>query len=518
MENTMKAREENSPVRDRYAPSPTGLQHIGGVRTALFNYLFARSRGGRFILRLEDTDQTRCDESFTQNLYDTFSWLGIAWDEGPDRGGPYAPYVQSQRLEQYKKYALELVEKGAAYYCFCSAGRLEKVRAEREAARSAQSGYDRLCRDIPREEAAKRAAAGEAHTIRLRIPLDGDEDPVTRFHDLLLGDIQWKNRDINPDPVLLKSDLFPTYHLANVVDDHLMGISHVLRAQEWLPSTPLHVILYQALGWSYPEFCHLPMVMGQDGKKLSKRHGATSVDEFRRQGYLADALINYVALLGCSYEEGKSIYPLEELRGLFSLDNLNTAPAVFDYKKLEWYNGQYIRMKSDEELAGLSLPWAVEQGLFGKSGAEPNPEQFRVYTAAMPLVRERAVFLGDLPAKLGYLFAEPEMPRAEEFFPKKADLAQTLDLLRRGHALVPPLCAASNDDEAEAFIKDRAEQEGLKLGDLMMPLRVALTGARVSPPLFGSLRLLGEKVSLARVDRALALLGGGMGHTMDHEK
>jgi glutamyl-tRNA synthetase len=497
-------------IRDRYAPSPTGLQHIGGVRTALFNYLFARSQNGAFILRLEDTDRTRFDESYVKNLYDTFEWLGLRWDEGPDLGGPQAPYVQSERTALYKKYAGELLEKGGAYRCFCSAERLEKLRAEREAARSGETGYDRHCRNIGAEESARRAET-EAFTVRLKIPLaDGGPDPVTRFTDRLLGGIEWKNCDINPDPVLLKSDGFPTYHLANIVDDHLMGITHVLRAQEWLSSTPLHVILYRAFGWTPPEFCHLPMVMGQDGKKLSKRHGATSIDEFRRQGYLSEALINYIALLGCSYEEGKDIYTLKELEKLFSLEKLNKAPAVFDYKKLEWYNGQYIRMKDDGELARLALPFAVDRGLFGEAGAAPDPAQRTLFTAAMGLVRERAVFLHEIPARLDYLFSEPELPAPEEFIPKKSDRAAAASLLRMGRELVPAM-ARSTDEEAEALVKAKAGEAEVKLGDLLMPLRVALTGSRVSPPLFGSVRLLGSERCLARVDRALAALEGGCG-------
>jgi glutamyl-tRNA synthetase len=496
-------------IRDRYAPSPTGLQHIGGIRTALFNYLFARSRGGKFILRLEDTDRTRFDESFVQNLYDTFSWLGIHWDEGPDTGGPYAPYIQSDRTELYKKYAGELLAQGRAYYCFCSSERLEKVRAEREAARLSETGYDRHCREIPFEEAAKRAASGEKCTIRLKIPLDtiNGEKPSTKFKDCLLGDIEWKNEDVNPDPVLIKSDGFPTYHLANVVDDHLMEISHVLRAQEWLSSTPLHVIMYNALGWEHPEYCHLPMVMGSDGKKLSKRHGATSIDEFRKQGYLPEALINYVALLGASYEEGKDLYTLDELSRLFSLDKLNKAPAIFDYKKLEWYNGQYIRMKTDEELARLALPYGISGELFGAAGKEPSPEQMAVFTAAMPLIKERLIFLHEAPQKIAYLFSEPAIPPAAEFIPKKMDLPQAIDLLKTGRELVSDLANAKDDESAEIFIKEQAEKRGIKLGDLMMPLRVAITGTRVSPPLFGSLRILGAENSLARVDRALENLG-----------
>jgi glutamyl-tRNA synthetase len=498
-------------VRDRYAPSPTGLQHIGGIRTALFNYLFARSQNGTFILRLEDTDRARFDESYVRNLYDTFEWLGLHWDEGPNTGGSCAPYVQSERTALYKKHAEELLERGRAYRCFCSAERLEKVRAEREAARSGETGYDRHCRNIGAEESARRAEAGEPFTVRLAIPLaegPGSPEPVTRFTDILLGEIEWKNGDINSDPVLLKSDGFPTYHLANIVDDHLMGITHVLRAQEWLSSTPLHVILYRAFGWGPPEFCHLPMVMGQDGKKLSKRHGATSIDEFRRQGYLSEALINYIALLGCSYEEGKDIYTLEELEKRFSLEKLNKAPAVFDYKKLEWYNGQYIRMKDDTELARLALPFAVDGGLFGKAGTAPDTVQNALFTAAMGLVRERAVFLADIPARLGYLFSEPALPAPEEFIPKKSDLAAAVKLLRMGRELVPVM-ARSGDEDAEAAAKARAEKEGVKLGDLLMPLRAALTGARVSPPLFGSVRLLGGERCLARIDRALAALEGG---------
>ncbi|MDR1929690.1 MAG: glutamate--tRNA ligase [Treponema sp.] len=509
----------------RYAPSPTGLQHIGGIRTALFNYLFARSvGGGKFILRLEDTDRTRSDEAYVRNLYDTFAWLGIAWDEGPDRGGPHAPYVQSERSALYKQYAGELLAKGRAYHCFCSAGELEKLRREQDhsaGSGTAYPGYNRRCRNIPDEESRRRAGEGEAFTVRLKIPLEeAGAAALTRFNDKLLGDIEWRNADINPDPVLLKSDGFPTYHLANVVDDHLMGITHVLRAQEWISSTPLHVILYGAFGWEPPVFCHLPMVMGQDGKKLSKRHGATSIDEFRLQGCLPGALINYIALLGCSYEEGKDIYTVEELSRLFSLEKLNKAPAVFDYKKLEWYNGRYIRMTSDEELAELTLPRAVEQNLFGTAdaggdlppGAQPprgpSAEERALYTAAMPLVRERANFLREIPAKLGYLFREPPVPAAEEFIPKKSGPAEALGLLKMGRELLPALAAAESDGEAEELVKARAQAEQVKLGDLLMPLRTALTGSRVSPPLFLSIRLLGAERCLKRIDRALASLEG----------
>jgi len=483
-------------IRVRYAPSPTGLQHVGGIRTALFNYLFARSKNGKFILRQEDTDRTRFDESYVQNLYDTFNWLEFKWDEGADIGGAFAPYIQSERTALYKKYAQELLDKGNAYYCFCSAERIEEVRKQREAEHSSQSGYDRLCRQINPQEAAKRAASGESCTVRLKIPLG----ETTCFNDYLLGDIEWKNDDVNPDPVLLKSDGFPTYHLANVVDDHLMEISHVLRAQEWLASTPLHVIMYKAFGWTPPEFCHLPMVMGQDGKKLSKRHGATSIDEFRKAGFLPAALINYIALLGASYEEGKEIYTLDELAQRFTLEKLNKAPAVFDYKKLEWYNGQYIRMMSDDDLAKLCLPYALNAGLFE---SENNEHQMKIFISSMALIKERLVFLNEAPEKIAYLFKEPEIPAVEEFIPKKSDLIKTIELLKIGFEIAGTLAEMPDDEQAENFIKAEAERREVKLGDLMMPLRVAVTGSRVSPPLFGSLRILGAEKSAQRIQKAL---------------
>ena len=493
-------------IRDRYAPSPTGPQHIGGVRTALYNYLFARSGGGKFLLRLEDTDQNRSEERYVKNLYDTFNWLGFCWDEGPDTGGPFAPYIQSERTETYKKYADELIQKDHAYYCFCTSERLDAVRKEREAVKSPETGYDRYCRKIPKDEAAGRKTAGEACTIRLKIPLgeNGDESRVTEFYDYLVGRVEWKNEDINPDPVLLKSDGFPTYHLANVVDDHLMEITHILRAQEWLPSVPLHVIMYKAFGWDIPEYCHLPLIMGQDGKKLSKRHGSTSIDEFRTQGILPEALINYVALVGSSFEEGKDIYSLDELIERFSLEKLSKSPGVFDYKKLEWYNGQYIRMKTNAELAKLSMHFALEAGLFGKAGLTPNAE--KLYTDAMELVKERAVYLKEIPEKLFYLFSDPPIAAREEFVPKKLDIGAAQELLKKTRDIIPSIADAPNDEEAEALLKSFVEKEGLKLGDFMMPLRVAITGSRVSPPLFGSIRLLGKEICLERIEKAVTSL------------
>jgi glutamyl-tRNA synthetase len=486
-------------VRVRYAPSPTGLQHIGSVRTALFDYLFAKANGGTFVLRLEDTDRTRYSEAYVKNLYDTFKWLGFYWDEGPDVGGPYGPYVQSERFELYQEHAKKLVDMGMAYYCFCDEDRLAKIRAEQAQSDSAELGYDRRCRSLDPAESAARAAAGEKAVIRLKIPLEG----TTKFRDELLGEIEWKNEDVNPDPVLLKSDGFPTYHLANVVDDHFMKITHITRAQEWIPSAPLHIIMYKAFGWEPPELIHLPMVLGPDGHKLSKRHGATAVDEFRKAGYLPEALVNYVSHLGCSFEEGRDIFSLAELERLFKAEKLNKAPAVFDYQKLEWYNGQYIRMKDAAGLAALVMPYLAEAGLVGK-GARPEDEE-RLVLGAMPLVKERLKFLTDAPAMMRYLFEEPPVPAAEEFIPKKLDKARAAELLAAAGALLGS-CDLGDIEGTEGKFRAEAERVGAKFGDFMAPLRVAVTGARVSPPLFESIKLIGIDRAKARVERALAAL------------
>ncbi len=517
-------------VRVRYAPSPTGMQHIGGVRTALFNYLYARSRGGKFILRLEDTDRTRFDEKYVQNLYDTMEWLGIDWDEGGSKGGEYGPYVQSERFELYKKYAMQLIENGEAYYCFCDAERLERIRKIQTENKMAP-GYDRNCRHLTPEEVKANLDAGKPYVIRLKVPLEGE----TKFSDHLLGDIVWKNEDISPDPVLLKSDGFPTYHLANIVDDHMMKISHVMRAQEWIPSTPLHVQMYRSFGWEHPEFCHLPMVNGSDGKKLSKRHGSTSLNEFRARGYLPQAIVNYVALLGCSYEDGRDMYTLEELGKLFRLEHLNKAPAVFDYKKLEWYNGQYIRALSDEELYKWVLPFITGTGdatlEINPENPQPKPNVGPEFSGVklgddgepvcadpsmnmtsaevkeklmqlMPLIKERLHFLTDAAEMVHFLFTEPAIPAKENIIPKKLDEAKTKEVLVKAKDFVAEIFGKTHE-EAEELAKKYAEELGIKLGDFMMPVRMAVTGSRVSPPLIGSIWILGKEKAVARVEKTL---------------
>lgn len=525
--------ENIKEVRVRYAPSPTGMQHIGGVRTALFNYLYARSKGGKFILRLEDTDRTRYDEKYVQNLYDTMAWLGIDWDEGGDKGGEYGPYVQSERFALYKEYAQKLIDNGEAYYCFCDAERLDRIRKIQQENKMAP-GYDRNCRHLTPEEVKANMDAGKPYVIRLKVPLEGK----TVFHDHLLGDIEWENEAISPDPVLLKSDGFPTYHLANIVDDHLMKISHVMRAQEWIPSTPLHVQMYRSFGWEHPEFCHLPMVNGSDGKKLSKRHGSTSLNEFRARGYLPQAIVNYVALLGCSYEEGKEFYTLEELAKAFKLEHLNKSPAVFDYKKLEFYNSNYIRMLSDEELYKWTLPFITGTGdatlEINPENPQPKPKVGPEYSGVrlndkgepecvdasmnmtsedvkktlmglMPLIKERLKFLTEAAEMVHFMFTEPAVPPVEQIIPKKLDAAKTKEVLENAKSFVEKIFE-TNHEEAENFAKAKAEELGVKLGDFMMPIRMAVTGSRVSPPLIGSIAVLGKEKSLARIDRTLAAL------------
>jgi glutamyl-tRNA synthetase len=523
-------------VRVRYAPSPTGMQHIGGVRTALFNYLFARANGGKFILRLEDTDRTRYGEEYVQNLYDTLDWLNIQWDEGGPKGGDYGPYVQSERFDLYKKYAMELIAKGEAYYCFCDAERLDRIRAL-QTKNKMPPGYDRNCRHLTPEEVQENLDAGKPYVIRLKVPMEG----VTRFHDALLGDIEWKNEDISPDPVLLKSDGFPTYHLANIVDDHFMKITHVMRAQEWIPSTPLHVQMYRAFGWEHPEFCHLPMVNGSDGQKLSKRHGATSVNEFRARGYIPEALVNYVAMLGCSYEDGRDMYPMEDLEKLFKMEHLNKAGAVFDYKKLEWFNGQYMRLMSDEELLKRVLPFitgtgdaalpcnvseqfpapkvgpeysgiaydekgnlciapsALAQGADNLSDAEIREKLM----ALMPLIKERLHYLTDAAEMVSFLFKNVTVPPVDQIIPKKLDAAKTKEVLLASIDFIKALPALDHEAQ-ENLAKEYAEKLGIKLGDFMMPIRMAVTGSKVSPPLMGSILILGIEKSIARTEKTLA--------------
>ncbi len=485
-------------VRVRYAPSPTGLQHIGGVRTALFNYFFARSQGGRFILRVEDTDRERFHEEALKDLYDTLAWLGIDWDEGPEKGGPYGPYVQSERFDIYRKYADKLLESGHAYRCFCTPERLDALREEQKKDKKKSIGYDRHCRNLSREEIDANMAAGKPYVVRFKVPLEGK----TSFEDVLLGKVTRKNKDISPDPVLLKTDGFPTYHLANVVDDHLMKISHILRAQEWIPSGALHVLLYGAFGWTPPVYCHLPMVMGKDGQKLSKRHGSTSVIEFRNKGYLPEAIINYVSLLGWSYDDKREFFTKEELEKLFSIEKINKAPGVFDYKKLEWFNGQYIRKKPLDELTEMVIPYLVKDGLVSDP---PSGKEREIIDSMMPLMAERLHFLSDITSLSRFLFTDDLDYEASALIPKKMDVPGTLRVLKAIRERIGDILS-KDEAEAEEIFRAMASELDVKLGSVLMPLRVAVTGSTVSPPIIGSVKLLGEEKTVKRIDDAIEKL------------
>jgi len=486
-------------VRVRYAPSPTGFQHIGGVRTALFNYLFARAKGGEFILRIEDTDRERYRQDAMEDIYATFDWLGFHWDEGPDIHGPVDPYVQSERVELYREHARHLVESAHAYPCYCSHERLEELKVDQRR-QGAALGYDRRCRELSPQERESFEQEGITPVIRFKVPLEG----TTVATDELLGPIETGNTEINPDPVLLKSDGYPTYHLANVVDDHLMEITHIMRAQEWLPSMPLHVLLYRAFGWTPPLYCHLPMVLGSDGQKLSKRHGATRVVEFKEKGYLPEAMLNYLALLGWSFDDSREFFTLKELQELFSLDRLNKAPAVFDYKKLDWFNGMYIRKASPERLARLLEPYLQQRGWISE---KPSEEERRRVEALIPLVQERLTVLSDVPALVGFLFEEVPAPPAGELVPKRLDGGKTAEVLRTVLSLLAGFDEQSDEDNEQRF-RRAADDLGVKLGDLLMPVRVALTGSRVSPPLFESIRVLGIGKTRQRLENALGILEG----------
>ncbi len=490
------------------------MQHIGGVRTALFNYFFARSRGGAFVLRIEDTDRSRFHPEALRDIYDTFEWLGISADEDPRRGGSHGPYVQSERQELYREYAEKLIAAGRAYYDYTSAPRGDNAGADiadgAEDAAGARDGADAAAvaaapspynyegRDLTPEQIEEYKAAGVKPVVRLLVPQDGK----TEFEDLVLGRIKRKNKDLPPDPILMKSDGFPTYHLANVVDDHLMEITHVLRAQEWVPSTPLHLLIYEAFEWNPPRFAHLPMVMGKDGSKLSKRHGATSVIEFRRQGYLPEAVTNYVTLLGWSYDDSREFFSRSDLEALFSIEKINKAPAVFDYKKLDWFNGQYLRELPEDRLLEELLPYLEDAGWTVKPADEADRERLR---GLLPLIRERLKLLSEVVPLTRFLYENVDSWTAEDLVPKKATAADALRWLDGAWRVIEET-GLDDEDAVDQAIRAAAEEMETKVGNLMMPLRVAITGSTVSPPLVGSIRELGLERARERVQGARAVL------------
>jgi glutamyl-tRNA synthetase len=487
------------PVRVRYAPSPTGDFHVGGARTALFNYLFARHHGGRFILRIEDTDQKRYNPQALTWLLNGLRYLGLDWDEGPGVGGPFGPYTQTERLEIYSRYCGQLLEGGLAYRCFCTAERIE-AGSKAQQASGGNPGYDRLCRALDPAEAARRAAAGEPHTVRFKAPLDGE----IKVHDLIRGEITFQN-SILQDAVLMKSDGIPTYHMANVIDDHLMEISHILRGDEWVNSLPLHMHLYRAFDWTPPVVAHLPLILNPTGKgKMSKREDRAPdgrlmpvfVRSFEEAGYLPEAMINYLALLGWSFDDKTEMMDRAELIERFSLERVIASPAVWNYEKLDHFNGNYIRLLSAEDLAARLLPFL--------RGAGYKFEMSKLL-AVIPLIRERITRLSDAVAVADFFFLDELPPyNPADLIPQKGDMKQTVAVLERAKQVLA--AAEFRRDPLEAALRTAAESLGLKAGSMFQPIRVAACGRKAAPPLFETLEVLGRETCLKRIDRAIAML------------
>ncbi len=472
-------------VRTRIAPSPTGDPHVGTAYAALFNRAFAHKHGGQFILRIEDTDQTRYREHSEREILESLKWLGLTPDEGPGIGGPYGPYIQSQRKELYIQHAEELIARGKAYRCFCTPERLEQMRRE-QAARHEAPRYDRTCLRLSPEEVQHRLDRGMPYVVRMIVPDEG----TTSFTDLIRGVISFENRVLD-DQIILKSDKLPTYHLAVVVDDHYMKISHVIRAEEWISSTPKHVLLYQYFGWELPRFAHLPLLRNPDRSKISKRKQNTSLKWYREQGYLPEAMINFLALMGWSMPDGREIFTYEEFEREFTLERVTTSGPVFDLVKLTAINGKHIRMLSDDELYERLQPYLP-----------PGLDQDRV-RRAVPLIKDRLTRLGEFMDLVGFLFEPVPDYDPALLVPKKSTPQQAVEALTQVRHLLESLPEPWTHEPWEAGMRAIAERLGMKAGDVFMILRVAVTGSTVSPPLFGSIEILGKRETLARVDSAL---------------
>ena len=475
-------------VRVRFAPSPTGSLHIGSVRTTLYNYLFAKQNKGTLVLRVEDTDQDRLVEGAIDSIYDGLKWLGINWDEGPREGGPHAPYIQSQRLPMYQKAAQDLVDAGAAYYCFCSPERLAAMRAQQQA-RKEITRYDGLHRNVDPKEAAEKAKT-ERHVVRLKVPDEG----VVGIDDLVYGRVEWPLKTIE-DQIILKSDGFPTYHLAVVVDDHVMGITHIFRGEDWLPSTPKHVLIFDAFGWTMPPIAHFPNVLGADNKKLSKRHGATKVEQFRADGYLPEAMINYLALIGWAPGTEEEIFSIDDLVQKWRIEQVQKAGGKFDRERLDWFNGVWIRRLSLDELLRR-----LEQFI-------PADWDRDLLRRALPYVQERARTLVEMRDQLGFLFGEVSYA-PDALLPKGRDRAAAAEALTRAARNLRDI-KPFDHDAIEAVLRRNNDELGWKMRDSTHPVRVAVTGRDAGPPLFESMDLLGKDRTLERIDRALEALGRG---------
>ncbi|TLM98801.1 MAG: glutamate--tRNA ligase [Actinobacteria bacterium] len=485
----------SSSVRVRFAPSPTGTLHVGGARTAIYNWAFARKEGGTFILRIDDTDPERSTAENTEQILRSLTWLGLDWDEGPEVGGAHGPYFQTQRAANYAEALSRMQANGTAYPCFCSA---EELEAKREAARASggQLGYDRTCRALDPATAAARIAAGEPHVWRLAVPLD--RGPVV-VDDAVRGLTEFPIEAMD-DFVLVRSDGTPTYNFATVVDDADMDITHVIRGDDHLSNTPRQVLVFEALGHEVPRFAHLSMIWGADGKKLSKRHGATSVEQFRDEGYLHEALLNYLALLGWSLDGETTIVPASVLTANFSLDRISKNPAIFDAEKLDWMNGVYIREMTGEQFVERMLPWLEAAGIATAADVEARHAWF---CALAPLVSERIKRMDEIAGTVRFLFEAVEIDEGARTKVLGAEGAgAALESARQALE-----AAEWHAEQIEAALRTVPETTGVKAKIAFQAVRVAVTGSTVSPPLFESLELLGKERSLARIAAAQALIG-----------
>jgi glutamyl-tRNA synthetase len=479
--------ESEAPVRVRFAPSPTGYPHLGNIRTALFNWLFARHHGGAFVLRIEDTDVARRVEGAVDIILDSLRWLGLNWDEGP--------YFQSQRLSLYRETAQRLLDEDRAYLCYCSPERLEAMRQE-QMKRKQPPKYDRRCRDLTQQERTGLKAGSVSAVVRFKTPLAGE----TTFHDLIYGRVTFKH-DTLDDFVLLKSDGYPTYHLANIVDDHLMAISHILRAEEWLSSTPRHVLLYQALNWQPPQFAHLPMILGPDRAKLSKRHGATNINEYQQQGYLPDAMVNFLALLGWSLDDRTELLSREELTRHFSLERVGKTGAIFNKEKLEWMNGIYLRRLSLAEFVHQAMPF-LDRGL-PESVRRPLDESY--VSQVLALIQERAKTLAEVPQLADFFFVDEPQQDLDLFLKGRLDGKSATGAITIASQKLEKL-ATWDAAALESVLRPLAAELNLRTGEFFGLLRVAVTGRTAAPPLFQTMAVLGKEKCLKRLRIALQVL------------
>ena len=486
----------DKPVRVRFAPSTTGRPHVGNIRTAMFDWLLARHTGGTFILRIEDTDVERRVEGAVEYMMDALNWLGLDWDEGPGKGGDYGPYYQSQRLELYQDAAAKLVAQGDAYYCYCSPERLDAMRKEQEA-RKQSPGYDRLCRNLSPQERAAKEAAGIKPVVRFKVPLEGQ----TKFHDIIYGDITFENSNID-DFVMLKSDGYPTYHLANVVDDYAMKISHVIRDEGWISSAPRHLLMYKALNYEPPQYVHHPVIVGSDRAKLSKRHGATSLLDFRNMGYLPEAMFNFLALMGWSLDDKTEIMTRQQVVENFSLERMGKTGAFFNIEKLDWMNGVYIRGLTVEDLTNRVLPF-LEKDL---PPEVKRPLDINYIRQIMPLIRERIKTLKDAATYADFFFVDKLEYEASMLIGKKMTTETALAALKGAEEKLSSL-ESFDHDLLEDSLRHLADDLGIKTGQLFNVLRVACTARDATPPLFETMVVLGKERCLKRIKIAISKLG-----------